>query len=249
MKKTRALIMILCMVFALIAGSISAFAAEEAATADKETAAHDSEWDTAVPTEITEKMQAMFEQAMEGLLGVDYEPVAVLGQKEDVYCFLCKATTVYPGAKPYNVLIYINNASEKAEVQNIYDLWIDAHSEKKTAEEAPDVEIDYGTSKLYTEQEMDEAVVQIREEFDSWKGCELHSLQYAGDECNTKENVDWLNSLGDGHEFVECIEFVSEFHSPVEGGGAWEADEEYTGWQWWLGRSEGGSWELVNWGY
>ena len=42
MKKTRALIMILCMVFALIAGSISAFAAEEAATADKETARAES---------------------------------------------------------------------------------------------------------------------------------------------------------------------------------------------------------------
>ena len=25
--------------------------------------------------------------------------------------------------------------------------------------------------------------------------------------------------------------------------------EEYTDWQWWLARSEGGDWELLTWGY
>ena len=29
---------------------------------------------------------------------------------------------------------------------------------------------------------------------------------------------------------------------------AWDADTEYEGWQWWLGRS-GGAWELVTCGY
>jgi len=32
-------------------------------------------------------------------------------------------------------------------------------------------------------------------------------------------------------------------------GGAWEADKEYTDWQWWLAREEGGDWELLTWGY
>ena len=31
--------------------------------------------------------------------------------------------------------------------------------------------------------------------------------------------------------------------------GAWNADSEYTDWHWSLGRVEGGSWELLSWGY
>ena len=37
---------------------------------------------------------------------------------------------------------------------------------------------------------------------------------------------------------------------PVNGGGAWEADREYTGWSWLLVREEdGGDWELLTAGY
>ena len=47
----------------------------------------------------------------------------------------------------------------------------------------------------------------------------------------------------------QCILFSSSFHSPVEQRDAWDADTEYEGWQWWLGRSDGGAWELVTCGY
>ena len=112
-----------------------------------------------------------------------------------------------------------------------------------------DVDIDYGTSDLYTEEELAEAAVQIKCEFASWEGCELHSLKYAGDECNTGENIEWLDSLADGTKYVGAAEFTADFHSPVEGGGAWEADEEYTDYQWWLGRTKDGGWDLLTWGY
>lgn len=46
-----------------------------------------------------------------------------------------------------------------------------------------------------------------------------------------------------------CIRFLCDFHSPVTGETAWEPDTEYTGWSWFLGRVEGGGWELVDWGY
>ncbi len=36
---------------------------------------------------------------------------------------------------------------------------------------------------------------------------------------------------------------------PVEQRDAWDADTEYEGLQWWLGRSNGGAWELVTCGY
>ena len=109
--------------------------------------------------------------------------------------------------------------------------------------------VDYGSSSLFTEWSMDRAIAKIRAEFDTWEGCEMHSVRYAGDACCSEENIRWLNSLGDGHGFTQCIEFVSDFHSPKEGGGAWNPDAEYKDWQWWLGCTEDGDWELVSWGY
>lgn len=113
----------------------------------------------------------------------------------------------------------------------------------------PKLEISYGESELYSEEDMKQAVDLIQKEFSTWEGCELHSIDYAGDECNSKENIKWMNDLKEGQDYTQCIEFLSEFHSPVKGGGAWEADTEYTKYQWWLARSEGGDWELLTWGY
>ena len=104
------------------------------------------------------------------------------------------------------------------------------------------------SSAIFTAEDLAAAEARIREEFDTW-GCELHSLQYAGDICCNRENLDWMNDLSDGETFTQCAEFLSDFHSPAEGGGAWEPDFEYTDWQWWLARTEGGDWQLLTWGY
>lgn len=108
--------------------------------------------------------------------------------------------------------------------------------------------IDLGSSGIFTEEQMEEAVYEIKSEFATWEGCELHSVRYAGDECNSEENVQWMNDLGDGQEYEQCIEFLADFHSPVEGGGAWEPDKEYTDYQFWLGLTEDG-WDLLTFGY
>lgn len=117
--------------------------------------------------------------------------------------------------------------------------------------ETKDVEINYGSSDIYTEKDMDKAIKLIKGEFSTWKGCELNSLTYAGDDCNSKENIAWMNELGkrnsDNEVFTECMVFKSSFHSPKEGGGAWTADTEYT-WSWWFARGESGKWKLMTWG-
>ena len=87
----------------------------------------DPEWDCSVPAEITEEIRTLFDDAMKGLVGVGYTPIAVLGRQGDTYCILCKAAAVYPGAKPYNALVYINDKG----LQNIYEIWIDKHAEKE----------------------------------------------------------------------------------------------------------------------
>ena len=113
------------------------------------------------------------------------------------------------------------------------------------------VKIDYGNSSIYTEDDMNAAIEIIKNEFNSWDGCELHSLSYSSDDyCNSTDIIAWMNELEEANdateEFTQCIMFESSFHSPKKGGGAWNADEEYT-WSWWLARSEGGEWKLMTW--
>lgn len=109
--------------------------------------------------------------------------------------------------------------------------------------------IDYGQSVLYTREDMDEAIGLILEEFSGWAGCELHAIRYYGDECNSEDNILWMNQLEEGKNYTRCIAFYSDFHSPKKGGGAWNPDYEYRDWQWWLAREESGKWELLTWGY
>lgn len=111
-------------------------------------------------------------------------------------------------------------------------------------------DIDYGSSNIYSQSDMDTAIELIKNEFSTWEGCKLHNIRYISDECNSEENIKWMNDLGDENaEFTQCIEFVSDFHSPKAGGGAWNADSEYKNWQWWLARTNDGEWNLMTWGY
>ena len=115
------------------------------------------------------------------------------------------------------------------------------------------VKIDYGTSSIYSKEDMDAAIKIIMKEFEAFEGCELHSLSYTSDEeCNTAENIAWINQCkakDDPEVFTQCIAFNSSFHSPKTDSGAWNPDEEYTDWSWWLARSDGGEWKLMTYGY
>ena len=130
----------------------------------------------------------------------------------------------------------------------------------KTTGPAPEVAIDLGSSSLYTQEELNDAILLIKDKFAAFTGCELHSIRYAGDDANNEENLEWLNSLREvrsnippedvGKQYVQVAEFLSDFHSPVEDGDyAWNQDMEYTDFQWWLARLEDGRWEIVSWGY
>ena len=121
--------------------------------------------------------------------------------------------------------------------------------EYKAGKIYPEVVYDYGNSSLYTAEELEQAAIQAKCEFASFAGCELHSLRYAGDDCNTPENLNWLNSLDPGANYTQVVELLTDFHSPIEGGGAWEPDTEMKDYQWWLARSDGKGWQLVSFGY
>ena len=67
-------------------------------------------WSTASDPAITDEVQALFEKGMKGLVGVKYTPVAYLGSQVVAgynHAVLCQATTVYPGATPRWVVVYL----------------------------------------------------------------------------------------------------------------------------------------------
>ncbi len=131
MKKIAAVVLSVMLIFlmAACAGADEKTEVQEQTQeqAQTETATPDADWNLPETTEMTEEVTAVFEKAMDGLTGVGYEPVGFLGEKDGVYCVLCRATVVYPDAKPYYALVYVSDEG----LQNIWDIWMGAHAEKK----------------------------------------------------------------------------------------------------------------------
>ena len=134
-----ALILLLCL--------SGAAAAEESSESSEESPG----WKITDSSEITEAAQAAFDRAAAELTDAVYEPVALLGEQQDVFCILCRATGDYEGAEPYYTLVYAG----KNGVQNIWDLWIESHSvpEQERGEEEQMVDISALLSALASEQE------------------------------------------------------------------------------------------------
>ena len=106
----------------------------------------------------------------------------------------------------------------------------DANSQQESAD-LSNIKIDYKTSELYSKEDMDAAIKLILEEFNTWEGCTLYDISYTDDQ-NCTDNLSHVNELSDDKQFDECIVFTSNFHSPKEGGGAWEPDYEHTRAEW-----------------
>jgi len=110
------------------------------------------------------------------------------------------------------------------------------------------VGVNFGTSQLFLEEDLNAAMNQIRELIATWEGVELHNIRYAGDENSTEENLAWLNGHEDTH-YTQCALFKTDFHSPAEGDLALDPDSEYEDYGWWMAREDGGEWHLVDSGY
>lgn len=112
-----------------------------------------------------------------------------------------------------------------------------------------DYTLEYGESQIYSNEDIESAAKAVLDKFNTFDGCVLYSLTYAGDEiCN--DELSYVNLLKDDkeEEFVECLVFYSEFRSPINGGDAWIPNDIYT-WSWYLGREKDGEWVLMTYGY
>ena len=70
----------------------------------------DDSWIAAGDPAVTDEIRALFDKALDGLVGVNYIPVAYLGSQVVAgynHAILCQATTVYPGAAPRWVIMYL----------------------------------------------------------------------------------------------------------------------------------------------
>lgn len=83
-------------------------------------------WMEPESVEVTKEAQAAFDAALEGLVGVDYQPIALLASQVVAgtnYAILCQATVVYPDAEPYYAIVYVsadlNGQAEIMEIENL----------------------------------------------------------------------------------------------------------------------------------
>ena len=111
-------------------------------------------------------------------------------------------------------------------------------------------DVDYGTSDIYSEEDLESAVSTIMDTFNNeWEiKCEMQKVTYLGDEKANSE-LDYCKELDP--EIEECVVFTSNFHIPdtdVQMAGAFEPDTDMSGWTWYLGRTNGWEWKvLTNW--
>ena len=112
------------------------------------------------------------------------------------------------------------------------------------------VSIDYGTSEIYTEDELKDAVIQIKCKFAFWGDVDLKSIRYAGDEKATDEMLAKMNEINPDGKYTQVAKFLMDFHTPKEIGElTFNPDADYTDYQWWLARTADGGWEIVTFGY
>lgn len=98
----------------------------------------------------------------------------------------------------------------------------------------------------YSEQDIRAAMrVAVRHFEQAFDGCTLLSICY--DEAKVKDaEPAWAAQ----YDADEAIVLLSSFHVDGSGGdGSFNANSDYTEWQWILVRSNGGAWELKTWGY
>ena len=104
-------------------------------------------WSLTDDGSLSDAAQSAFAKAMEGFVGVNYTPVALLGTQlvsGTNYCLLCEAAVVYPDAKPYYAVVTVYESLDgAAEIRNIValDLGDIAESGEIRAAGAPEDEL------------------------------------------------------------------------------------------------------------
>ena len=138
MNKPIAVILIAVLIAALFSGcgAKDAPAAEPAETAEPILPGSGllGGWTVTDSPEVTDEVRTLFDQAMEGLVGVSYEPEAYLATQVVAgrnHALFCRARAVTPEAKPYFAVVYIyEDLNKKAQITEIRPLTPDGRSDE-----------------------------------------------------------------------------------------------------------------------
>ena len=83
-------------------------------------------WQVTADFELTDEQKALFEKGLEGLVGANYVPIALLGTQVVAgtnYCFLAQTTPVVPDANPVYTLVFLYQDLEgNVQLMNVADL-------------------------------------------------------------------------------------------------------------------------------
>lgn len=149
------------------------------------------------------------------------------------------------GYEPWHIR-YIDNVDTAKEIMSkdiTFEEYLGAYKGGK-------VDIDYGTSSIYKEDDLKDAVIQIECRFASLDGCVLKSIRYAGDEAVTDEKLKAIQEQNPDSKYTQIVEFLMDFHTPENTvDTTFEPDRDYTDYQWWLARNADSGWEIVSFGY
>jgi len=108
-------------------------------------------------------------------------------------------------------------------------------------------EIDYGTSDIYSDEDLESAVSSIMDTFNNeWEiKCEMKKITYLWDK-KANDELDYCKDLDP--EIEECVVFTSNFHIPdtdIQMAGAFEPNSDMSDWTWYLGRANGWEWKVL----
>ncbi|MBO7396113.1 MAG: M15 family metallopeptidase [Ruminococcus sp.] len=106
--------------------------------------------------------------------------------------------------------------------------------------------VDYGSSELFSEDELKETAVQVKCSFAGSGRRVLNKLKYAGDEMNTADNLKLAKEYGRNEDYTQVIAFLADF-TVTEESKSYDAGE-YKDYPCWLARTEDDGWEIVTWG-
>ena len=149
------------------------------------------------------------------------------------------------GYEPWHIR-YIDNADIAKEITDkgiTFEEYLGAYKSGK-------VDIDYGTSKLYTQEDLKAAVVQIKCKYAFWGDCGLKNIRYAGDDTATDEQLARMNKINPDAKYTQVVKFLMDLSTPADmSGTTLEPNKDYNDYQWWLARTADSGWEVVTFGY
>ena len=118
---------------------------------------------------------------------------------------------------------------------------------------AQDFTIAYGDSQIYSQDDISAALGTLEDFFESdgfYSRCDLHSLEYGGDDYVTTDELDNAAQCCEAKGLPvpdEVIMLESSFRSPIFDTGSMNRYTDYN-WNWYLCRCQGGSWYVYSWG-